>query len=225
MSERWWMRGLVAISLVSLLFAAGCSNDKAKLRVLHASPDEPALDVLLDGKTVANSLAYGSATDYLSVSGGSRQLQLNQSGGTTSVLTQSLSLSSSAPSTVIVSNFSSSINAVTLTDDNSSPTTGNIKLRFVNAAPALGPCDVYVVAPGTDITTVTPTISNLAFEAASIYQVLPAANYEVFITPAGSNFAIIDSGPLTLNALQVRTLVALDSLSGGFTSTTLSDAN
>ena len=62
-----------------------------------------------------------------------------------------------------------------------------MKLRIINASPGLGRADVYIVAPGTDLTTVSPTISSLAFEVASSYQLLAAGTYEVFFTLPGRN--------------------------------------
>lgn len=225
MSGRWLVRAFALVSLGLLVFAAGCSNDSTKLRVMHASPDEGELNVVVDSKTESSSLAYGNATSYFSVGAGSRQLQLEPVGSTSPALQQTLTLAGNSSTTVIATNFASNLNGVVLTDDNSAPASGNIKLRFVNAAPALGPTDVYVVAPGTDITTVTPTVSNLGFESSSNYQILSAGSYEVFFTPAGSNFSVIDTGSIALTAGQIRTIVALDNTSGGFTSSTLQDLN
>ena len=110
-------------------------------------------------------------------------------------------------------------------DDNSAPTSGNMKLRIINASPGLGTADVYIVAPGTDLTTVSPTVSGLAFEVASTYQSLPAGSYEIFFTLPGQKFTYIDSGALSFSAGQVRTVLGLNGASGGFTSAVLADVN
>ena len=96
--------------------------------------------------------------------------------------------------TIVASNFSSSIAALVLTDDNSAPSSGYLKLRLVNASPGLGPVDIYIVTPGTDLNTVSPTLSNLAFDAATSYQSLTAGNYEVVLTLVGQKFSAIDTG-------------------------------
>ena len=52
----------------------------ASVRFVHASPDAPAVDVIVDGAVVASDLAFGQATDYLSVSPDEHQVQIVPSG-------------------------------------------------------------------------------------------------------------------------------------------------
>ena len=49
--------------------------------------------------------------------------------------------------TILAGNYSSAINATTLTDDNTTPTSGNVSIRIVNASPALGTADVLSSHP------------------------------------------------------------------------------
>lgn len=213
----------------TLVFAAtlvlsGCGGgDQAKLRVMQASPNEGSVDVLVDGKSVANGVGYGTATNYLPVESGSREVQIVPTGSGTALIDQTLSFNSGAQSTIILANFASSITDLTLSDDNTAPTSGDAKLRVVNAAPSMGTVDVYVVAPGTNPMDATPTFSSLNFEGSSSYQTLTAGTYEVLFTLPGGIFAFIDTGPITLSDGQNRTIVALDNVSGGFSFTTLAD--
>jgi hypothetical protein len=97
-------------------------------------------------------------------------------------------------------------------------------LRIVNASPALGTVDVYVVSPGTSLTSVSPTISSFAFEGASDYQSLTAStSYEVYFTLPNQKTAQIDSGPVSYSDGQIRTMVVLNGSAGGYTLATLSD--
>jgi len=181
--------------------------------------------MLVDSAKVASNIAYGTSTDYQSVTSGSRQVQIDPSGTANSLLQQSISFSSGSDTTIVASNFSSSIAALVLTDDNSAPSSGDFKLRLVNASPGLGPVDIYIVTPGTDLNTVSPTLSNLAFDAATSYQSLTAGNYEVVLTLVGQKFSAIDTGSLAFSSGQVRTFVALNSQSGGFSYAMLHDVN
>lgn len=200
--------------------ATGCGNDHAQVRFVHASPDAPNVDITVNSKSVATNLAFGSvapASGYLSVNAGNRTVQVFATGTTTPALINSnINFSSQKHYTVLASGKLASIAAVVLTDDNSAPTSGNIKLRVVHASPS-GPADldVYVVAQGTDISGLAPNISSLAYQQASSYQSLAAATYEVIVTDssdASKTRCIDQSYPLT--AGQVRTLVVLDDLSG-----------
>lgn len=218
--------GTLAVGLV--LSIAGCgggSGDKARLRVMHASPDSSALNILVDGNTLASGLAFESSTGYTSESSGSRELQVETAGNTTPIIDQTLSLGSGTDTTVLLANYAVSMNAVTFQDDNSAPTSGNVKLRVINAAPALQPADMYVVPDGTDINSVAPVISNMSFESSSGYASLTAGTYRVWLTAPGQKFPFVDSGALTLNAGQIRTVVGLNTAFGAYSAVVLSDLN
>lgn len=191
---------------------------------MNAVPDESSLNVLVDSTSVANNLAYGTSTGYQSAKSGSHQIAIEPAGSSNTLLQQSVSFASGSDTTIIASNFSSNIANLVLTDDNSAPTSGDFKIRFVNAAPGLGPADVYIVAPATDLNTVSPTLSNLAFGATANYQSLTAGSYEIVLTPVGEKFSAVDTGSLTFAAGQVRTFVGLNSPSG-FSDTILQDVN
>jgi len=217
-----------ATLLLVALFAVGCGGggSHTQLRIMQASPGTPNVDVEVDGKTVASDIAYSSTTGYLTVDSGSRHVQIFQTGTTTGALIdQTINLGSGTSSTYLISNFSSALDFTGFTDDNTAPDTGNFKLRVINASPTLGPVDVYVVTPGTNISTVSPTFTNLQFNTASIYLNQVAAAEEIFFTSPGTKFVRIDTSTLNFAAGQIRTLVALDDTSGGFTFTTLSDLN
>jgi hypothetical protein len=183
------------------------------------------MDVLLDGKTVASGIGYGSNSGYLTVDSGSRHLQIETSGTTTILLDQTLSLNGDTQTTYLASNVAANISALVLNDNSVAPSTGNVSLRVVNAAPSLGSVDVYVITPGADLVASTPVIRNLAFDAATDYQTLTAGNYEVVLTVPGSTVALVDTGSLNLTTGENRTAMVLNGTSGGFTATLLSDLN
>ena len=111
------------------------------------------------------------------------------------------------------------------TDNNTAPPSGNIKIRVINASPTLGTADVYIVASGTSIAGLSPTFSNLAYQAASGYQTLAAGSYQVVFTPPGQQFAEITTSAQSFASGQIRSVVALDAQNGGFTTAVLSDLN
>ncbi len=66
------MRVVTAAMVLPLLVLAGCKeqvttlDDVAAVRIVHASPDLPAVDVYLEGITIpyAANLEYGGAGDF-----------------------------------------------------------------------------------------------------------------------------------------------------------------
>jgi hypothetical protein len=87
--------------------------------------------------------------------------------------------------------------------------------------------DIYVTAPGADLTTATPVLTGVAFGDVADYLEVPAGEYQVRITPAGTKTVAIDSGALTLESGQVRTAIAVDAPGGGapFDLIVLADSN
>lgn len=218
------------LALCATVFLLGCGGggigDKTNLRIMNATPDQTSITVMLDGTSFASSIVYGSASSYAETKAGSRHFQVEPASSTTVFLDQTVNLAGGTSSTAIVANNSSTSSAIMLTDDNvASTTTGNMKLRIVNAAPTLGTVDVYVLPSGTSINNATPAINSLGFESSSDYLNMPAGTYSIVFTPHGSLFASFNTGDITFNAAQNRTIVALNNVSGSFTIGTLKDLN
>lgn len=206
------------------IFASSCGTDHAQVRFVHAATDTAGIDITVDGKNVATDLVFAGispSSGYTTVNAGNRAVQVFPTGNTTDAIIKSnISFSSQKEYTMLVSGLTNSITepvaAVLVTDDNSAPTSGNIKLRVIHDS-NFGPAqlDVYIVSPGTDISGITPNISGLPLQQASGYQSLTAATYEVIVTDTadGSKTRLVDqSYPLT--AGQIRTLVILDVQNG-----------
>jgi hypothetical protein len=223
--------GFLAV-LLTLAGAAGCKSAatiaaNAQFRVMNASPEQPTLTFLLTASTVAADLAYPTASAYASEGPGGYTVHVEPSGTTTKLINQPVVFQSGIPYTFIAAQSAFASPALTpifLTDDNTAPASGQVRLRVVNASPDVGNLDVYVVSPGTNIQAANPTFTNLAFTSASTYQNLVAGKYEVFFTAPGQKTVLIDSGVFSLGQGQVRTVVALDS-TGGFATSLLADLN
>jgi hypothetical protein len=213
---------VLSLALIASLLGIACSDDdnsgpaaESRVRVVHASPDAPAVDVLVDGTRVLSDVPYAAASDYLTVDAGSRNLKVNAAGTSTSVIDANVTLADGADYTVFASGLVADIEPIVATDDNAAPASGNIKLRVIHGAPGAPAVDVYVTTPGADLATATATLSHVAFGAVSDYIEAAAGTYEVRVTPAGTKTVVIDTGSLALSSGQVRTAVALDAEGGG----------
>lgn len=220
---------LAVIAMIAslTLFTAGCGDDHARVRVVHASPDAPNVDVLVDGKIVLTDVPYEAASKYLTVKAGSRKIQVRATGTSQDAISATVALSANKDYTVLAVGkvADGSISALVLTDDNKAPASGQIKLRLVHAAASAPAVDIYVGAPGSGVDG-TPTLTNVPFKGFSDYLAVPAGSYEVYVTPTGTKDIVIDSGALTIAAGAIRTAVALDDTqNGGFTAIVLADLN
>jgi hypothetical protein len=215
------------LRFLTLLFAAGaltagCSDDdntgpegEARLRVVHASPDAPDVDVLLDDAEVLGDVPYLTASDYLEVPAGDRNLKVNAAGTATTVIDADVSLVDGTDYTVIATGLAEAIEPIVLQDDNSAPASGNARVRAIHGAPGAPAVDIYVTAPGADLETTIPLLANVEFGDVADYIDAPAGDYQVRVTPTGTKTVLIDSGTLTLSSGQVRTAIAVDAAGGG----------
>ena len=212
----------LALALLATFAVAACSDDDpaapaatAQLRVVHASPDAPNVDVLVDGVAALSNVPFEAASDYLAVPAGARNLRVRAAGTSTVVIDESATVTAGSAYTVLATGRVASIAPLVLEDDLASPAAGNIKLRLVHAAPTAGNVDIYVTAPAADIGGASPTLSNVAFGVASDYLEVPAGTYRVRVTPAGTKTVAIDANDVALAAGQIRTAVAVDAPGGG----------
>lgn len=217
---------LAAMAMLAL-GATACSDDStgpaetAQLRVVHGSPDAPAVDVLVDGQPVLTGVAYLGVSNYLSVQAGTRNIKVNAAGTATTVIDASLAKAPNSAHTVLATNLLASIEPLILTDDLTDPAAGNVKLRLVHGAPNVGAVDIYITAPGADISAETPALTAVPFKGASAYLEVPAGQYQVRVTPTGTKTVAIDTGALTLAAGQIRTGIAVEAVGGGVPLTAL----
>jgi len=214
---------LLTLLLAATALTAACDDDddntgpegEARIRVVHASPDAPEVDVLLDDTEVLSDVPYLVASGYLETSAGDHNLKVNAAGTTTTVIDADATLVDGTDYTVIASGLVAEIEPIVLEDDNSAPAAGNVRVRAIHGAPSAPAVDVYVTAPEADLDAATPVLTNVAFGAVAPYLEVPAGDYQVRVTPAGTTIVVIDSGALTLASGQVRTAIAVDAPGGG----------
>jgi hypothetical protein len=179
---------------------------------------QTSINMVVDNSTLATGVAFGAASSYASVGSGSHTLEIQANSAT--LFNQTISVAS-GNNTVLATNSGPTI----FTDNKTTPSSGNIQIRAINASTSVGTADVYVIAPGIDISTVNPTFSALAYQSASGYATVAAGSYQIEFAQAGSKNVLINSNAISFTAGQIRTVVALDNPSGGFTTAVLSDLN
>src|SRR5688572_30881418 len=98
----------LTLLLAATAMTAACDDDdntgpdgEARVRVVHASPDAPDVDVLVDDSPVLTDVPYLATSDYLEVSPGSRNLKVNAAGTATSVIDTDVNLVDGIDYTVI----------------------------------------------------------------------------------------------------------------------------
>lgn len=190
----------------------------AELRAIHASPDAPAVDVVVNDdfdNPVLTDVPFPAASGYLPVPAGTYNIKVTAAGNPgVIVIDQDVDVAAGERYSVYASNVLASITPVVLVDDNRAVAT-EARVRIVHMAPGAGLVDIYVTAPGEDIASISPAFAEVDFTDETGYVSLAGGEYDVTVTPSGSKEPAI--GPATVELLDggVYTAAARDAEGGG----------
>lgn len=207
-----------ALLILTSGFAAAQSTN-ARIRVVHASPDAPNVDITVNGAPVLENLPFREYSEYLSVPAGAYSFGIRVTGTTTTVATLPATLAAGRDYTAIAMGYAlggtPGFEVVVLEDNNTLPANNGVKIRVVHGAPGAPAVDVYVTTPFETLTGKTATLSNVGFKVASGYLEVPVGNYQARVAVAGTKTVAIDSHRLVTWNNMIRTVIAVDAKGGG----------
>ena len=189
---------------------------QAKVRVVHASPDAPLVDVLVnDSIELVGDLAFPQATPVVPVEPGTYNIKVTVADNPGAIAIEAdLTFDAGVAYDVLAIGPLASIAPLVAIDDNR-PLATAAKIRIVHASPTAQDVDIYVTAPGADITAETPALAGVPFGANTGFLSLDAGSYDVTVVPAGTTDAAIGPATITIDAGGVYTAVARDANGGG----------
>lgn len=196
-----------SLALLGTLALPVAAQDEAFVRVVHASPDAPNVDVWVDGTKVLTDVPFAAVSDYLAVPAGEHNVQVTATGSTDPVIDADLTLTAGTSYTVAATGMLADITATVLTDDRA-PVDGQSKLRVFHASPS-APATVDVAVTDGPI-----LVEALAYPEATGYLTVDAGTYALEIRAAGDTAAAL-SLEATLAAGQSYTAIAMDGAEAG----------
>ncbi|MFN0096766.1 MAG: DUF4397 domain-containing protein [Dehalococcoidia bacterium] len=202
--------GLVAMAAAFTVpqMAAAQAADTGRVRVMHASPDAPAVDIFVDGQKAVTALAFPKDTGYVSLPAGQRNVKvfLSPSTGTgTPALEANLTVVKGKDYTVLAVGEAGkgTLALLPLEDNNASPAAGKAHIRLIHAAPDAPAVDVAVAG------TQTKVFANVAFKGVGTYTPVNAGTYDLEVRLASSG-AVAKAVPgVALGERTVSTAVAV----------------
>jgi Domain of unknown function (DUF4397) len=197
-----------------------------RVRAVHASPDAPAVDVLIDDVKAIDSLSFGNLSAFKTTTEGARKVKINVAGTATTALAADLTLAKDTTYSVVAYDTATALKALVLKDQ-------------ALATPAVGARGYIRIANLISDVSGTPTFSGsssggAAFGSAAPYgETSPGSKsiqvtYEFSATPGQINgqgnvsvgFELVQGNYYTIYAIgsadftkgkQVRLIVSRDS--------------
>ena len=200
-----------AVLVLSLALAAGAMADghEARVRVVHASPDAPAVDVWVNGAVAFSSAPFKGITDYAQLEPGSYSVQVTPTGATEPVVIDAnLDLATQTDYTVGAVGPLANIEPLVLIDNNGAPAAGKAHVRFVHASPDAPAVDIAVANGGPVL------FSNIPFKGVGDYLPVDAGSYDLEARIAGTDTVALSVPGVMLNEGTVYTIFAMG-LAGG----------
>ena len=205
-------------ALASVIFAAGCSEDddpvssnnqveKTRVKVVHASPDAPGVDLLVDNKIVGTNLTYPQNTDYLELEAGMHNIKVNVTGTSTTVINADVNLDANKNYSVFAVDAVSNLSTLILSDELNQPAEGKAHIRFIHLSPD---------APSVDITLAdgSTVFSNKSFKDYTDFTPLDAGTYDLQVRVAGTQTVALNLPGIVLEEGKIYTVFAKGFLNG-----------
>ncbi len=196
------------LTLLAVTAVTGCRKSvtnppaiPARVMAIHASPDAPAVDLIVDGAVAGSGLAFPNNTPYLGVPSGVRSVKLNLAGTSTTVLTASLPTAPGATYSVFACDSVAKLGLVVLTDNLAAPASGMAHVRFVHLSPN---------APAVDVAVKNGPVlfGNTPFKGYSAFTPVASGTYDLEVRLAGTSTVVLPLPGISLQAGRIYTVFA-----------------
>jgi hypothetical protein len=206
---------LGAVGAISMMVWSGAgpasAGETARVRVVHASPDAPAVDVYADGARALTNVPYKGYSDYLPLPAGPHNFKVFATGADpasdTAVIDADATLEAGKDYTVVAVGLLADIEAAVFEDNNAAPAAGKAHVRVIHASPDAPAVDV-AVAGGPVL------FSNLAFPNAAGPSPVDAGTYDLEVRAAGTTTAALEVPGVQTQAGKIYTVLAVGLLEG-----------
>lgn len=199
----------VPVVLAGALALAGCSDNDSgpvsQVRIIHASPDAPPVNALIDDEVAVEAADFKQAA-VLNPAVGSYQVAVEgivPGGNVTVIGPADFTFEENVRYNVVAVNNVASIEPLVFTDDDPDYSSSDqVRVRIGHLAPNAPDVDIYVTAAGEgdDLSTIDPLLPTVAFKDVADAVEVPAGDYRIQITAAGADTAVFDSGDVPLAA-------------------------
>lgn len=191
------------------------------VRALHASPDAPSVNIIVNGAEALAAVPYGQGSGFLPVlEENTVEVEAILPGDDAIVISAPVNLDFNTEATVIAFGNVANIAPLAIVNPSDSPiTAGSFRAQVVHGAPNAPAVDVFVTPLDADLTASAPVTG--AGTPISPGEFTPqlevtAGDYQIRVTPAGTPGTVVfDSGEISIPAGADLMLVAIENTGPG----------
>ena len=203
------LRVLAAGALTFAMVGVASASEHAMVRVLHASPDAPAVDVYLDDAKVdaLTNVPFGTISGYLDIPAGDHNVKVYATGTTTgAVIDANVTVASGSRYTIAATNALAAIEAQVI-EDEPTPDCEAAGVRVIHFS---------ADAPAVDVATAgaapaDAVVKDLAYPNATGYLSLPAGSYDLEVRLAGTTTVALPLPGVAVEACNSYSVFAVGS--------------
>ncbi|HEY1015033.1 MAG TPA: DUF4397 domain-containing protein [Herpetosiphonaceae bacterium] len=209
------MKRLIGLFAVLMMIAAstvsGYAQSANTVRIMHASPDAPAVDIFVNGSAVLTNVPFFALSDRLSLPDGTYDVAIAPAGAgkAAAVWSGPLSVSGGLDATIVALNSVKDLTVKVYPESRSAIPEGQARVRVLHASPDAPAVDIKLAG------TSTVVVKGASFTDAATVEV-PAGIYQFDISPAGSSQVVFTTPKLRFENGWGYTLVATGFLSQNF---------
>ena len=165
------------------------------IRILHASPDSPPVDVYANNDRMATGLSYRNFTEYRPVQAGNYNIQIYPAGSREQpVLETNLTIPPDSIQTLAITGKQSATALRAISDQPATPLDPNgLLLKFVHLSPDTPSVDVTLPDQRT-------LFSDVSYQESTNYTPLAPGTYTLQTQPAGTSNVILNVPNQSLSA-------------------------
>lgn len=199
---------MFARTTIFTVFAAllPVSVASADVRVVHASPDAPNVDVIVNddfANPAFSNAPFTGVTNYVPLPTATYNFKVVPSGATMPVVIDAdVAIDGNTDYSIVATNTLANIEPWVLVDDNTS-NPDMARVRFVHASPDAPTVDVAVAGGGPIL------FDDVSFQDAPIYQMVAPGTYDLEVQTADNSAAVLPVSGVTLEAGFVYTVFAV----------------
>jgi hypothetical protein len=209
----------VAGSLALAFALSACVNvasytQPSLVRFIDASYIAPAVNVVVEGVTLAGNVGQGYIGNYGTVAANNAALiKITEATSSTALVTTNGTLVAGHHHSVFLTDNGAATTGYTVTileDQQVAAASGHSAFRFLNQAPKTGPVDVYMIPSGATIANTIPIVTGLAVGSTAGYISFNSQTVTMMIVPTGLLTPKYTSASLALTGGEVRTVLIVD---------------